>query len=81
MNNDSARNFLRIQKDSWGNSGSNGGTVTHYLIGLASGLADRIINVHLRIAWIGSICKDELEYHLGQVVCHRCRRLRCYLCV
>ena len=27
-NNDSAGNFLRIQKDSWGNSGSNGGTVT-----------------------------------------------------
>ena len=28
VNNDSAGNFLRIQKDSWGNSGSNGGTVT-----------------------------------------------------
>ena len=28
INNDSAGNFLRIQKDSWGNSGSNGGTVT-----------------------------------------------------
>lgn len=27
-NNDSIGNFLRIQKDSWGNSGSNGGTVT-----------------------------------------------------
>ena len=27
-NNDSTGNFLRIQKDSWGNSGSNGGTVT-----------------------------------------------------
>lgn len=28
INNDSAGNFLRIQKDSWGKSGSNGGTVT-----------------------------------------------------
>lgn len=28
INNDSAGNFLRIQKDSWGNTGSNGGTVT-----------------------------------------------------
>jgi len=28
MNNDNTGNFLRIQKDSWGNSGSNGGTVT-----------------------------------------------------
>ena len=28
INNDSTGNFLRIQKDSWGNSGSNGGTVT-----------------------------------------------------
>ena len=27
-NNDSTGNFLRIQKDSWGNSGNNGGTVT-----------------------------------------------------
>ena len=27
-NNDSAGNFLRIQKDSWGNTGSNGGNVT-----------------------------------------------------
>ncbi len=28
INNDADGNFLRIQKDSWGNSGSNGGTVT-----------------------------------------------------
>ena len=28
INNDSTGNFLRIQKDSWGNSGSNGWTVT-----------------------------------------------------
>lgn len=28
INNDSTGNFLRIAKDSWGNSGSNGGTVT-----------------------------------------------------
>ena len=28
INNDLTGNFLRIQKDSWGNSGSNGGTVT-----------------------------------------------------
>ena len=28
VNNDSNGNFLRIQKDSWGNSGSNGGDVT-----------------------------------------------------
>ncbi len=28
VNNDSAGNFLRAQKDSWGNSGSNGGKVT-----------------------------------------------------
>ena len=28
INNDSTGNFLRIQKDSWGNSGSNGGTVS-----------------------------------------------------
>ena len=28
INNDSSGNFLRVQKDSWGNSGSNGGTVT-----------------------------------------------------
>ena len=28
INNDSTGNFLRIQKDSWGNNGSNGGTVT-----------------------------------------------------
>lgn len=28
VNNDLTGNFLRIQKDSWGNSGSNGGTVT-----------------------------------------------------
>ena len=28
INNDSTGNFLRIQKDSWGNSGRNGGTVT-----------------------------------------------------
>lgn len=27
-NNDSKGNFLRVQKDSWGNSGSNGGDVT-----------------------------------------------------
>ena len=26
INNDSTGNFLRIQKDSWGKSGSNGGT-------------------------------------------------------
>lgn len=28
VNNDSTGNFLRVQKDSWGNSGSNGGVVT-----------------------------------------------------
>lgn len=28
INNDEEGNFLRIQKDAWGNSGSNGGTVT-----------------------------------------------------
>lgn len=28
INNDTNGNFLRIQKDSWGNTGSNGGTVT-----------------------------------------------------
>lgn len=28
INNDDTGNFLRIQKDSWGNSGNNGGTVT-----------------------------------------------------
>jgi hypothetical protein len=28
VNNDSTGNFLRVQKDSWGNSGSNGGDVT-----------------------------------------------------
>ena len=28
VNNDSSGNFLRVQKDSWGNSGSNGGDVT-----------------------------------------------------
>jgi hypothetical protein len=28
VNNDTSGNFLRIQKDSWGKSGSNGGTVT-----------------------------------------------------
>ena len=28
VNNDDTSNFLRIQKDSWGNSGNNGGTVT-----------------------------------------------------
>ena len=28
INHDASGNFLRIQKDSWGNSGSNGGTVT-----------------------------------------------------
>ena len=28
INNDKEGNFLRIQKDSWGNTGSNGGTVT-----------------------------------------------------
>ena len=28
INNDSDGNFLRVQKDSWGNSGSNGGNVT-----------------------------------------------------
>ncbi len=28
INNDSTGNFLRIQKDSWGNSGANGGNVT-----------------------------------------------------
>ena len=27
-NNDSKGNFLRVRKDSWGNSGSNGGNVT-----------------------------------------------------
>ena len=32
INNDASGNFLRIQKDSWGNSGSNGGTVTLNLI-------------------------------------------------
>ena len=32
INNDTTGNFLRIQKDSWGNSGSNGGTVTLNLI-------------------------------------------------
>lgn len=28
MNNDNTGNFLRVQKDSWGKSGSNGGDVT-----------------------------------------------------
>lgn len=28
INNDTTGNFIKIQKDSWGNSGSNGGTVT-----------------------------------------------------
>ena len=32
INNDSDGNFLRIQKDSWGNSGSNGGDVTLNMI-------------------------------------------------
>ena len=32
VNNDASSNFLRIQKDSWGKSGSNGGTVTLNLI-------------------------------------------------
>lgn len=32
INNDSTGNFLRIQKDSWGNSGSNGGEVALKLI-------------------------------------------------
>lgn len=32
VNNDASGNFLRIQKDSWGKSGSNGGTVTLNLI-------------------------------------------------
>ena len=32
VNNDSTGNFLRIKKDSWGSSGSNGGTVTLNLI-------------------------------------------------
>lgn len=31
VNKDKTGNFLRIQKDSWGNSGSNGGEVTLYL--------------------------------------------------
>lgn len=31
VNKDKTGNFLRIQKDSWGNSGSNGGAVTLYL--------------------------------------------------
>ena len=31
-NNDSSSNFIRIQKESWGNSGSNGGDVTLKLI-------------------------------------------------
>ena len=31
VNNDSTGNLLRIQKDSWGNSGSNGGIVTFNL--------------------------------------------------
>jgi hypothetical protein len=34
-NNDSTGNFIRIQKDSWGNSGSNGGDVTLKLINQA----------------------------------------------
>ena len=32
VNNDNTGNFLRVQKDSWGNSGSNGGNVTLTLI-------------------------------------------------
>ena len=32
VNNDTSGNFIRIQKDSWGNSGSNGGDVTLKLI-------------------------------------------------
>ncbi|MBO4812744.1 hypothetical protein J5491_01195 [Candidatus Saccharibacteria bacterium] len=36
INNDSTGNFLRIQKDSWGNSGSNGGTVTLNMTNQAS---------------------------------------------
>lgn len=32
INNDTEGNFLRVQKDSWGNSGSNGGDVTLKLI-------------------------------------------------
>lgn len=32
INNDSTGNFIRIQKDSWGNSGSNGGDITLNLI-------------------------------------------------
>ena len=32
VNNDTTGNFLRAQKDSWGNSGSNGGNVTLKMI-------------------------------------------------
>ena len=32
VNNDSSSNFLRVQKDSWGNNGSNGGNVTLKMI-------------------------------------------------
>ncbi len=31
INNDKTGNFLRVQKDSWGNNGSNGGNVTLYM--------------------------------------------------
>ena len=58
INNDLTGNFLRIQKDSWGNSGSNGGIVT---LNLTNQVADGNIVVD-SISKLSMILKDNSSY-------------------
>ena len=63
INNDSSGNFLRIQKDSWGNSGSNGGIVTLNLINQeANGniVVDSISKLNMKLS-NGSLFKGSIN--------------------
>ena len=72
INNDQTGNFLRIQQDSWGKSGSNGGTVTLNLTNQkASGnivvdsISSLIMNLKSGSAYTGAINSDNTgEVHL-----------------
>ena len=72
INNDQTGNFLRVQQDSWGKSGSNGGTVTLNLTNQkASGniVVDSISNLTMNLksgsAYTGAINSDNTgEVHL-----------------
>ena len=76
INNDSTGNFLRIQKDSWGNSGSNGGTVTMNLTNQKSSgnivvdsISSLILNLKNNSSFTGAINTDnqgEVDLTLDQ---------------